>query len=552
MKKIFCLLIITAFIGLYCKPVTSNANQVLDKGVKEIEKYGEFNYFRGITPEEFTGKTQIIFGTYLEQIITDGEILTSVTVKNTVQKEFKFYFSYVYANYVLTSIKVHLDETLIYEAKFDENSITEVKVCEKIIVEEKTKVKNDYFKIISYNLISMPDEYTFSLEELEGIGMFPIQGHRYRYNAGYEGKDVYFVTSIDNLVSFEDIKEKLTAEDATDGNLTDKIEIYNNTYDPTDENITIGDYRFDAVVYDSSGNTTYQTCYVKVVDLQAPEINVSEPCEVSYTVLYPWSTFLKNFTVTDNVEVEKVEVTEDTYTKNYDKPGTYHITATATDTSGNTSSAVLTINVVDKKAPTIEGPYEITTSTLNPLTKEQIRQHFTFSDDIDLDVTNYEIIDYDGYFEKTNVAGTYSFKIVAYDTYGNEGGWCFDVIVKDTDYPYITIDSNYTIVINHGEQISREDIINFLNESGLLDQTVVDVESEVFDDENPSGTYEASIVLDDGTVIKNKLVVSHANYNPPLVAKKGFPILLTCAIFGAILLVSYLYFRRNRRTYVRR
>ena len=80
---------------------------------------------------------------------------------------------------------------------------------------EKTKVKNDYFKVTSYGLITGPDEVQVNQDDMEEIGMFLIQGHRFLYNEAYKDKDVYFVTSIENLISFEDIKSKISGNIAS-------------------------------------------------------------------------------------------------------------------------------------------------------------------------------------------------------------------------------------------------------------------------------------------------------------------------------------------------
>jgi hypothetical protein len=275
--------------------------------------------------------------------------------------------------------------------------------------------------------------------------------------------------------------------------------------------------------------------------------------EVTYAVQYPLSTLIKKFTATDNVEVESLEITSDTYSSNYNVPGTYYVTATATDTSGNTASATLTIKVVDKVAPKIEGPYRIITTTLNPYTKEQLRNQFTFSDVIDTNVTRYEITDNNGYFNNTKVAGEYKFRITAYDNSNNAGVKDFVLIVKDLDYPSISIDSDYTITVDSGERLTKEQIVEFLNASGVTSISVVDVESECFDDENPSGVYDASIVLEDGTVIKNKLVFNEPiDYNPPIVEAQDYTVVAICGILCLILFIVAIYFRRVRRLQNRR
>lgn len=553
MKKLFSLLIITTFIGLFCKPITSNANEVLDRGVKEIDSYGEFNYFRGVTLEEYKGRPLDIFYGYFDGTIEEGELKNEVTVENTNGTEYVFMFKYQYTQYSLYNAKVYFDNTLIYEAEFEGENITQVKTSENIIVEEKTKISGDYFTIKSYSPFEGLYDFEYDSESLEDIGLFLIQGHKYRYNEAYKDKDVYFISPIDNLLSFEDIESKISASDSTDGDLTENIEIYNNTYDPTNEEITVGDYSFDVVIYDSSGNLTYQTCYVKVVDTIPPVITASDPMDVTYTIMYPWSTFLKKFTTSDNVAIEKIEVTEDTYTENYNIPGTYHITATATDTSGNTASAVLTVNVVDKVAPVIDGPYEIKTTTLNPLTKEEIRDYFTFSDVIDPEVTNYKIMDADEYFENPKLAGEYLIRICAYDMYNNEGVKHVKLIVLDLDFPAISIDSNNTIIVEKGAEVTKEQIIEFLNASGMLEGEVVDVSIEGYDEENPSGSYEMSIELADGTVINNKLVIREdVNYETPLVEKDYSIVIVVCVVCGILLVVSTLYFGNVSRRRVRR
>jgi hypothetical protein len=208
---------------------------------------------------------------------------------------------------------------------------------------------------------------------------------------------------------------------------------------------------------------------------------------------------------------------------------------------------------VDKVAPKIEGPSEITTTTLNPVTKETLRVYFTFTDVIDSNVTQYKITDNDGYFNDTKVAGKFNFKISAYDIYGNEGVKNFVLIVKDIDFPSITIDSEYTITVDSGIQLTKEQIIEFLNSSGTMSSSVVDVESECFNEENPDGVYDASIILEDGTVITNKLVIAKdVSYAPPVVEEIDYTVGIICAVLGVLLLGSAIYFARVSRLQRRR
>ena len=73
-----------------------------------------------------------------------------------------------------------------------------------------------------------------------------------------------------------------------------------------------------------------------------------------------------------------------------------------------------------------------------------------------------------------------------------------------------------------------------------------------FDEDTPSGTYEASIILDDGTVIKNKLVISeNVSYEPPTLVEDNTSILWAVGIAGVVLLGTVICLRRRRETRIR-
>ena len=124
MKKIIGLLIITMIIGLYCKPITSKANEILEVGVKDIDPYGEFNYFRGISVEEYSGKPESIFYGVFDGLFENGVLSHEVTVKNTENTQFIFKYDYHYNDYHLDVAKVYLDGDLIYEAEFEEENLS--------------------------------------------------------------------------------------------------------------------------------------------------------------------------------------------------------------------------------------------------------------------------------------------------------------------------------------------------------------------------------------------------------------------------------------------
>ena len=109
----------------------------------------------------------------------------------------------------------------------------------------------------------------------------------------------------------------------------------------------VGSYTITYTATDSSGNTSTATRVVNVVDTTSPTITVTGDnpmtIEVGSTFTDPGATVIDNY---DN----DVEITT-TGTVDSDTVGSYTITYTATDSSGNTSTATRVVNVVDTTSP---------------------------------------------------------------------------------------------------------------------------------------------------------------------------------------------------------
>jgi len=107
------------------------------------------------------------------------------------------------------------------------------------------------------------------------------------------------------------------------------------------------------------GSTATGTANVTVID-NAPPV-ITSPADITVNTDYGICGAVVNFaaTVADNCEAT---VTYDIQSGSVFGVGTTVVTATATDTSGNTTNSTFSITVIDNQKPTITSPFDITTN----------------------------------------------------------------------------------------------------------------------------------------------------------------------------------------------
>ncbi len=103
---------------------------------------------------------------------------------------------------------------------------------------------------------------------------------------------------------------------------------------------------------DLSGNTTIQDLIIEVYDDIPPEIEGK-----SKLIVYPYQyqnskdILDKYFKISDNVELIKTEIVNDTYTSNISKNGNYQFTIKATDSNNNISKQIVEVIVDQLSSP---------------------------------------------------------------------------------------------------------------------------------------------------------------------------------------------------------
>ena len=212
---------------------------------------------------------------------------------------------------------------------------------------------------------------------------------------------------------------------------------------------TVGSYTVTYSATDPSGNTGTATRTVNVVDTTAPVITVigDNPATVELGTTYEdeGATADGGETVTSVSDVDSNTV------------GSYTVTYSATDPSGNTGTATRTVNVVDTTAPVI------TVIGDNPATVELGTTYEDEGATADGGETVTSVSDVD-----SNTVGSYTVTYSATDPSGNTGTATRTVNVVDTTAPVITSSDGSPLLENDQVVVSENqtNVINFsANES---------------------------------------------------------------------------------------
>ena len=106
------------------------------------------------------------------------------------------------------------------------------------------------------------------------------------------------------------------------------------------------------------------------------------------------------------------------------------------------------------------------------------------------------MVDVDDYFLHPNVIGEYQFEISVTDNAGNPGGDVISLYVIDNAGPTIEAPT-YTVLLNKGENVTREQILQILKATGQIksmENTVIN--SLYFSTLNPEGEYDLEVISD--------------------------------------------------------
>ena len=342
-------------------------------------------------------------------------------------------------------------------------------------------------------------------------------------NIYVDGSDVHCVVNVSSPLTFSEICSKITAIDETDGNLSGSIN-YNTTYPMgTDlSGLKIGSYPVNFDVTDTSGNTTVGTFTIDVFDITAPTFS-NTSIESRNDKLLSTNEIIELVGISDNYnsfgDLEIVVSGYDEYANKYTIGGSYKLSITATDSSGNDNTKEITINNLDKVLPVFttkdNSPFELANGTLITYLSNNIDINVEFlksllkaTDETNGDVSSSITLVRDDFTENKNVVSNTPYDLVfsCKDLSNNETILTIKIYVVDDLPPVVCFGNDFYISV--GTKISEVQLIEYLkNLYNLNTATYINVSSNYFIDDNSSkvGTYACSVsCLDsDNNLIKS-------------------------------------------------
>ena len=203
------------------------------------------------------------------------------------------------------------------------------------VLESKVVGSNTWYKV-PVNLTGTTNVYGYTLASAPGVSITLSQSVQTNtapvINAS--DKSIYVGDSFDP-------KANVTASDAEDGNITNKIVVTENTV-----NVNVaGTYKVTYSVTDSNNNTVTKSINVVVKENNAPVINASD------NTMYVGDNFDPKTGVTasdveDGDLTNKIVVTENTV--NTEVKGTYKVVYSVTDSKNKTTTKEITIEVIER------------------------------------------------------------------------------------------------------------------------------------------------------------------------------------------------------------
>ncbi len=169
-----------------------------------------------------------------------------------------------------------------------------------------------------------------------------------------EGPIISGITSVivgyDEPITEEEVMSNLSFTDNYD--LQNELMMILESEDYTAHTGTLGIYTMTFSVTDSSGNTTYQSVSIQVVDEMGPVVYFDSAIVRAYVdavLALPDFTQILISANELNPEMDYlVTVVYDSYTRNASTPGTYHMTLKYETSDGDSFDKTLEIKVIDK------------------------------------------------------------------------------------------------------------------------------------------------------------------------------------------------------------
>ena len=439
----------------------------------------------------------------------------------------------LYADGIHVGYAIEVDASIGYfrinELNLKSNSITKVDVL-NFFSENITSIDQALLLIKASDIKFLPSPtnyvYQYSNTSYDVSNMrFNEELSTYSYGKDYadimepiiEVDRLKFETTVDNPITIPNLMKEINlfAYDEIDGNLTSQIQyncdIYFNNVLNIDEvrNRVLGEYDIEFFVLDSSSNKASCIVNIIVVDNLKPVVDYDKSV-INYTfevfkVSIDKDYILSNIIVSDNYSHVSYIILKDTYLGNEDLLGSYEVHVRFSDESKNYTDVIVTINIVDITAPTINvlrNYYNVSYRVKKNISDVLTELKLEIIDNYDRNL-NYEITKND-YSGNENKVGSYIFKIKCIDNSGNFNEYEFRMNVIDDVAPIIYFNRT-KVKTTTNEFLTMEKIKHIIiTESNPKSENF---ELEIVKDtytvnSNRKGEYEMGLrlIYEDGTV----------------------------------------------------
>ncbi|MDY0138534.1 MAG: hypothetical protein RBR50_02430 [Candidatus Izemoplasmatales bacterium] len=206
-----------------------------------------------------------------------------------------------------------------------------------------------------------------------------------------------------------------------------------------------------------------------------------------------------------------IQLKTDNYSSNIGELGSYTASFSVSDSSSNTTTINVNIQVVDAVSPVFSNIGVIKIAYPNSYTTEQVKAMLIASDNYDGTLTSDNIsVVSDGYTENCNFVGKYEIEFKAVDSSGNEATYIQEVEVVDEEKPIITGTDSFDI--GYDQVITTDYIKSLLSVSDNYDDlstTNIVLESNNYENNKDKiGNYQMEFSVTDSSNNKTTKIIT--------------------------------------------
>jgi len=302
------------------------------------------------------------------------------------------------------------------------------------------------------------EEYIVPLMDSENPEFSGFAAFIMAYHDSYDIEDII----ADHIVVIDDI----------DGDISDSIEITSDDYTPN-KNV-VGEYLVELQASDQSGNTAYFSLTIIVKDEVLPSI--LGPTDLNVNIddgLTIEDIVSSNYTGADGYEGSTVvTVSVDEYSLNESIIGSYDVTLTTEDNSGNVVSKDIVISIVDTDGPQLDSSDMINVYMSDPKEITDIIGELSLIDNYDVASDIVTSILVDDYSSSSNLIGNYSISVLIEDSSLNSTEIALYINVIDDVAPVISGPTSYSI--SYTTPLTLEQIIELFTVNDNFDDLSVE------------------------------------------------------------------------------